>query len=103
MSVIERTGEYPDLIDTPMSWEDADRRAGVRLDRRKNWAFIRGELAEHCEFTHSCSGCVECEDGQPVGNYAWDSKAGCYVGAGCHECGYTGKRKNRSWVPAITP
>jgi hypothetical protein len=44
-------------------------------------------------FTHSCSGCFESEDGHPVGEYPWDDKAKCYVGAGCKECGYTGKRR----------
>lgn len=43
--------------------------------------------------TRSCSGCLNSVDGHPDGEYPWDAKAGCYVGAGCHECGYTGKRR----------
>jgi len=44
-------------------------------------------------FTRSCTGCFESEDGHPVGEYPWDSKANCYIGSGCSECGYTGKRR----------
>jgi hypothetical protein len=44
-------------------------------------------------FTQSCSGCFESEDGRPIGGYPWDEKAHCYIGAGCKECGYTGKRR----------
>ncbi len=50
-------------------------------------------------WTGSCSGCFETEDGHPVGSYPWDNKAKCYVGAGCEECGYTGKRRNVVWIP----
>lgn len=46
--------------------------------------------------TRPCSGCFETVDGQvPSGWYKFDKKAGCYRGAGCTECGYTGKRR---WV-----
>lgn len=43
-------------------------------------------------WTESCSGCCESIDGQHSG-YKWDDKAKCYVGSGCRECGYTGKRR----------
>lgn len=50
-------------------------------------------------FTQSCSGCYETEDGHPVGDYPYDEKAECHVGAGCSECGYTGKRRDEFFVP----
>lgn len=49
-------------------------------------------------WTDSCSGC--CELGECMENakyYDYDDKAGCYLGAGCHECGFTGKRR-REWL-----
>jgi hypothetical protein len=51
------------------------------------------------EFTDSCSGCHETIDGYETGDYPYDAKAQCYVGAGCQECGHTGKRRRREWVP----
>ena len=50
-------------------------------------------------WTSSCTGCHETEDGHNVGHYTWDDKAKCYVGRGCHECGYTGKSRNVVWIP----
>lgn len=47
-------------------------------------------------FTKECSGCFE--PGEYSGLtylYPYDSKAKCYVGAGCAECGYTGKRRHK--------
>ncbi len=38
------------------------------------------------------------EAGENLHNYPIDPKAGCHVGAGCHECGYTGKRRDNHWV-----
>jgi len=31
--------------------------------------------------------------------YEYDVKRHCYVGAGCEECGYSGKRVERFFVP----
>ncbi len=88
---------------------EAERLAGHRLDRRRVYAttddgkpdewytgFLLFKLAQ---WTTSCSGCRETEDGHNVGHYPWDDKAGCYVGAGCHECGHTGKIRQHEWVP----
>lgn len=50
--------------------------------------------------TATCAGCFE--PGDYMGNahlYGYDAKACCYVGSGCDECGYTGKRRWREWVP----
>jgi len=49
--------------------------------------------------TDSCTGCFETVDGYPAGNYPYDEKAQCYIGAGCHECGYRGKVRRAEWVP----
>lgn len=51
------------------------------------------------EFTESCSGCHETVEGYETGDYNYDEKAQCYVGAGCDECGFTGKRRRSEWVP----
>jgi len=40
-------------------------------------------------FTRSCSGCSE------VGDY----ESPLERGAGCHECGYTGRRRDEQFVP----
>jgi hypothetical protein len=49
-------------------------------------------------WTDECTGCTEREDGHLVGEYGWDPKAKCTVGAGCDECGYTGKSRRAQWV-----
>lgn len=80
----------PDGPETPVSWDEADRLAGRRLDRRRRHMIIRGQVCELAVETVACSGCsCDCGDGYP-----------CYHGAaGCHECGYTGKRRWAIWVP----
>ena len=50
-------------------------------------------------FTESCSGCFEFNEGLGLDAYEYDDKNGCYIGAGCEECGYTGKRRQEHWVP----
>jgi hypothetical protein len=50
-------------------------------------------------WTDSCSGCYETEDGHPVGEYDYDPKHNCAIGAGCEECGYTGKSRRAEWIP----
>ena len=53
----------------------------------------REEFGIMAYFTQPCSGCFEAEDGYPIGEYPWDEKSHCYIGSGCSECGYTGKRR----------
>ncbi len=50
-------------------------------------------------WTATCTGCYESEDGHPVGEYDFDQKSGCAIGAGCEECGYTGKSRRAEWCP----
>lgn len=70
--------------DRPITWEDADERAGFRLDRRKAWAFVEGALCETVSWTQSCSGCT----------YGFEKRGG-----GCHECGHHGVVRQAMWVP----
>lgn len=72
--------------DQPISWDEADCRAGFRLDRRKAWAFVDGQLCESLSWTASCSGCS-----YPDG-----------TNEGCSECGYHGKVRSGMWVPYET-
>jgi len=54
-----------------------------------------GRKAKWCIWTGPCSGCFEFNEGLGLSNYKYDYKAKCYIGAGCSECGYTGKRKHK--------
>lgn len=97
LSSHDQDGSLVSSTDTPMSWEDADKRAGMRLDRRKAWAFIPShrdedmpELCELIRFSQSCSGCDQTAD--------WDYSE---RGSGCAECGYTGRRLTQTYVPYV--
>lgn len=68
---------------------------------KKLTKIINGEVCEIARWTSSCTGCFESEDGNPVGEYSYDHKAMCHVGAGCRECGHTGKRRIEMWVPVF--
>ena len=73
---------------------------GCRLDRRRAYCLVDGTLCLLVTWTDTCSGCFE--GGECMGlahHYGYDDKAGCHVGAGCDECGYTGKRRRAMWVP----
>lgn len=72
--------------DTPLSWEEADQRAGFRLDRRRRWGFVEGKLCEVVSWTQSCSGC----------GYGFEDR-----GSGCSECGYHGRVRSGMWVPFL--
>lgn len=91
--VIERRGHSIDaegLIhydEKPSTYEEAERIAGKRLDRRKNYAIINDEVCEAAEWSQACSGCYE-------GYSPYDSK-----GSGCRECGYTGRSHQSHWIP----
>ncbi|WP_109150683.1 hypothetical protein [Azospirillum sp. TSO5] len=92
--------------------EEAESVAGKRLDRRRKYATTDDGKPDDCtghllfslgSWTETCTGCFESEDGYPIGAYAHDPKHGCYVGDGCPECGYTGKRRMVMWLPHIEP
>ena len=82
--VISRTGG----ADRRITFATADRIAGRRLDRRKNYAIISGKVCEAASWTRDCSGCTD------VGEYG--AKYGPH---GCSECGYSGKRIESVWLP----
>jgi hypothetical protein len=68
------------------------------VKRAKN--VIDGVPHTTVRFTTHCSGCTEL--GENMGDahlYPYDAKSRCYVGMGCHECGYTGKRRRIELVP----
>lgn len=85
-SVLVRSSN-PDVEDHQISHEQASIFVGVRLDRRKSYALIGGVLCELVSWTDHCSGC----------NVAGEMCSARCVG--CYECGYTGKRKRRMFVP----
>lgn len=84
--------------------EVAERLSGKRLDRRRNYYKALGTICYTETFTQACSGCCEIgEYGQGSENYPYDEKNKCLIGSGCHECGYTGKRRTTFFVPFDTP
>jgi hypothetical protein len=83
----------------PTTWEHLEKLAGHRLDRRKSYCVISGQVCEAVSWVDSCSGCFETEDGHPVGSYLFHPKHRCHVGSGCEECGYRGIRRNAQWIP----
>lgn len=96
-SVIERRGttiaEGGVIVhdDVPSTFEAAEMIAGRRLDRRRAYAIIDGEVAESCMWSQACSGCYEGRDSHNA------------TGNGCSECGYTGRRRLGQWVPLTEP
>lgn len=80
----------------------ADRRRYRRDEDgvRRVVSVINGVEGYWSKFTESCSGCCELGDYCGMAHlYEYDDKHGCHVGAGCSECGYTGKRVERFFVP----
>lgn len=94
-NVIERHGHSIDdqgcihYDDRPSTYEAAEKLAGRRLDRRRNYAIIDGQVAESVRWSQACSGCYQ----------GHDIESG--VGLGCSECGHSGRRQSGSWVPLL--
>jgi hypothetical protein len=95
-----------------ISIEEAERLAGQRLDRRRKYATTKDGMPDDTTgylvfslglWTRTCSGCYESEGGHPAVSYNYDEKAKCAVGAGCEECGHTGKRREEMWLPHFLP
>lgn len=87
-----------------IGWREAESIVGHRVDRRRRYGRYGRRLEERISFTASCSGCFE--GGEYMGlahHYPYDQKAQCYVGTGCHECGYQGKVRRVEWVPYTKP
>lgn len=86
--------EIQGLLDTRVA-------GGRRVDRRHTHGVVDGELCVAVSWTETCSGCFE--GGECMGlahHYGYDDKAQCHIGAGCDECGYTGKSRTQMWMPA---
>lgn len=82
-------GSFPlSFHDREIPIESVEKLAGKRLDRRKSYAVIRGEVCESASWTGECSGCST--------DY---ESCGYVIGMGCRECGYTGKRRHSIWIP----
>lgn len=82
-----KTSIRADMIfhrDRPISWRTADKIAGRRLDRRKNYCVINGQVCSAARWTARCSGC----------SHGYDDRGG-----GCHECGYHGVVRQNMWFP----
>lgn len=80
-------GSFPlSFHDREIPIESVEKLAGKRLDRRKSYAVIRGEVCELASWTGPCSGCR---------SHSGDTYQ---RGMGCYECGYTGKRREAVWV-----
>lgn len=81
----------------PATYEEAERLAGFKLDRRLNYSITQvGEVEEDGVVTLACSGCrCGCEGGCSCGTGE--------RGYGCHECGYTGRRRVYFGFPARSP
>lgn len=90
-SIITRHGHTIDdggriqYQDEPSTFEDGDHLAGHRIDRRRCYAIIDGELCVLVQWSAACSGCSE----DYFASRGW----------GCSECGYTGRRRRGSYVP----
>lgn len=68
----------------PATWQEAEKIAGRRLDRRKAYAIIDGAIHESIRWTTSCSGC----------SYGVNDRGG-----GCRECGFHGVVRQGYWLP----
>ncbi len=81
-------GSYIYHRETNSTYEYAESICGFRLDRRKNYMIIKGEVCEAINWSDECSGC----------SYS-DGYNKEYRGQGCHECGYQGRVRFRMWNP----
>lgn len=95
--------------------DEAEKLHGRKLDRRRAYYARENrspleslETGKPCVVhtledlgTTSCSGCYESIEGQaPKGTRF--TKGGVPIGCGCHECGYTGLRRERIFM-AVEP
>lgn len=88
-TVIARALVDGEVRDEPSTYEAAEAIAGHRLDRRKNYAIIDGEVRVEERWSSACSGCAETPEGH------WQD----HRGIGCDECGYTGRRRGGMFLP----
>jgi hypothetical protein len=77
--------------DVSATWEQADALAGRRVDRRRAYAIINGDLCELVRWSQPCTGCFEAPE---CTMYDMETTRG----HGCCECGYTGRVRQGSYV-----
>lgn len=77
--------------DAPASWEEADALAGRRVDRRRAYAVVDGELMQLVRWSQPCTGCFEAPE---CTMYSMETARG----QGCSECGFTGRRREGAFV-----
>ena len=77
--------------ETAITYKEAEKLTGHKLDRRKNYRIINNELCECGSWTAPCTGC-SLDDPYWTGNR----------GGGCSECGGQGKRIQGHWLPVIS-
>lgn len=89
-TVIRREFEEEGPRDVVATYEEAEKIIGRKLDHRKIYAIIEGQVCELISWTRPCSGC-SCDGEYP-----------CLCcgerGAGCSWCGYTGKSIESHWI-----
>lgn len=68
--------------------QEAEKLSSVKLDGRRRYFMWNGEVCTEARWTQACSGCADDSE------YSFPS-----VGAGCHECGGTGKRRCSFPIP----
>ena len=86
----EETGEaLTDFIDLPTTFEAVEKEFNIeRLDRRRNYCVINGEINFLYRYRRACTGCSD-------GRY-WVT---VNRGGGCEECGYHGVVRVGTYVP----
>jgi len=77
--------------ETGITYAKAEKLCGIKLDKRRGYRIIDGELCSLANWTSPCTGCSP-DDPYWTGNR----------GGGCSECGGSGKRRHGGWVPVIS-
>ena len=72
------------------TFAEAEQRHGSRLDRRRNYAIIRGQVCVISTWTATCT------------EYSEDSYGSGY-GYGCTACQQTGRARQSMWIPLSGP
>ncbi len=64
----------------------SEKRAAVPVELRN----VAEQLTEKSGFWRHCTGCLEMNEGHPVGHYPYSEVFKCQIGSGCSECGGIG-------------
>jgi len=80
--------------------DEVEKLLGRRIDRRKKYRVIDGEVCNLHSWTQSCSGCHETNEGYNYPGTIFD-KNNIALGSGCSECGHQGKVRVLMWFPTL--